>query len=544
MKKYILIYLFLFLYLSAQGQVNQDWVSIYSSPGIYDYVNKIVADDSGNVYVSGSLQNPGSSYDYATIKYNSSGIQQWIATYNNESSNGEDRATSVVIDKNSNIYVTGYSYNLGTDNDYLTIKYNSSGVQQWIARFNDSTVNLKGPTISDDEAYGIAVDTAGNVYVTGTSGTIKYNSSGDQIWISKDNIFPSVIKTDVSGNIYLTGFSYVPSLGHRDMTTVKYNSSGIRRWFSSYSLTDNSDEGGNSISIDASGNVYVTGYTESSNSESDYLTIKYDSLGGLFWSARYGGNSDDKAYTVAVDILGNVIVNGSVNRGDPWTTWDYGTIKYNSAGVIQWVSTYNGTGNWADEATGMILDNAGNVYVTGYSVGVGSYEDYATVKYNSSGVQQWCAIYNGSGNHNDEAYSITIDISGNVYVTGVSYPNGAANLDFTTIKYSQLITQTSNSSDNLFQIFNLSQNYPNPFNPLTIINYQLPASRQGGTINNAVSLKVYDALGKEVAILVNEKQNAGSYSVEFNGEGLPSGIYFYKLEAGDFVETKRMVLLK
>jgi hypothetical protein len=83
----------------------------------------------------------------------------------------------------------------------------------------------------------------------------------------------------------------------------------------------------------------------------------------------------------------------------------------------------------------------------------------------------------------------------------------------------------------------LTQNFPNPFNPNTIINYQLP-------ISNFVSLKVYDALGKEVATLVNQKQNSGSYEVEFNGEGLPSGIYFYKLEAGDFVETKRMILLK
>jgi hypothetical protein len=89
----------------------------------------------------------------------------------------------------------------------------------------------------------------------------------------------------------------------------------------------------------------------------------------------------------------------------------------------------------------------------------------------------------------------------------------------------------------------LTQNFPNPFNPNTIINYQLP-------ISNFVSLKVYDAIGKEVSTLVNEKQNAGSYEIEFNGEGLPSGIYFYKLEVGSprearkFVETKRMILLK
>lgn len=83
----------------------------------------------------------------------------------------------------------------------------------------------------------------------------------------------------------------------------------------------------------------------------------------------------------------------------------------------------------------------------------------------------------------------------------------------------------------------MNQNYSNSFNPKTIINYQL-------AINNVVSLKVYDALGIEVVTLVNEKQDPGRYSVEFSGEGLPSGIYFYKLEAGDFTETKRMVLLK
>ncbi len=105
------------------------------------------------------------------------------------------------------------------------------------------------------------------------------------------------------------------------------------------------------------------------------------------------------------------------------------------------------------------------------------------------------------------------------------------------------LTSIKQIGNSIPEYFSLEQNFPNPFNPKTIINYNIefPLNKGG---QGVVSLKVYDALGKEVAILVNEKQNAGSYSVEFNGEGLPSGIYFYKLEAGDFVETKRMVLLK
>lgn len=85
--------------------------------------------------------------------------------------------------------------------------------------------------------------------------------------------------------------------------------------------------------------------------------------------------------------------------------------------------------------------------------------------------------------------------------------------------------------------YSLSQNYPNPFNPKTVINYEL-------RVTGNPKLKVFDVLGNEVIELVNEKQNAGSYSVEFDGSGFASGIYFYKLTAGDFVETKRMVLLK
>lgn len=92
-------------------------------------------------------------------------------------------------------------------------------------------------------------------------------------------------------------------------------------------------------------------------------------------------------------------------------------------------------------------------------------------------------------------------------------------------------------SNNIPDKYTLHQNYPNPFNPNTKIRYQLVS---GGDI----TLKVYDVLGNEAAILVDKKQNAGSYEVEFDGSRLASGIYFYKLESGNFIETKKMILLK
>jgi len=94
------------------------------------------------------------------------------------------------------------------------------------------------------------------------------------------------------------------------------------------------------------------------------------------------------------------------------------------------------------------------------------------------------------------------------------------------------------------QNFALEQNYPNPFNPTTTIKYTIANVTLSGVEGSRVLLKVYDVLGNEIATLVNEEKPAGNYKVEFNASNLASGIYFYRLQAGSFVETKKMILLR
>lgn len=533
----LLISLYIFpVFISAQ--VSQEWVVRYNGPGNeIDNACSIAVDPLGNVYVTGTSSESNHIDDYATIKYNSSGVQQWIQRYNGPG-NYYDQAKDIEVDSSGNVYVTGMSYGMGTNEDYATIKYNSSGIQQWVQRY-DGSIN------ASESPRSMAVDASGNVYVTGGSwgngtsmdyATIKYNSSGIQQWEQRynggDYDNASSVTVDMSGNVYVTGYS-IGGLGSADCKTIKYNSSGIQQWVQIYNGPGNSTDHGNSIAVDASGNIYVSGSCQVSSQ--DYLTIKYNSSGVQQWVQIYNGpgNISDDASTIAVDILGNVYVTGaSIGSG---TISDYATIKYDASGVLQWVKRYNGPGNRYDNAKDIALDVSGNVYVTGESIGNGTSYDYVTIKYNSSGEQQWLQNYNGPANNGDNASSIVIDNSGNVYVTGASTGSGS-NLDYATIKYSQSVGINSISSETPDD-FKLKQNYPNPFNPSTKIQFDISKWSD-------VKVVIYDILGNEVETLIDKKLMPGTYEADFRGDKYSSGNYFCRLITSDFTETKKMTLIK
>ncbi len=183
----------------------------------------------------------------------------------------------------------------------------------------------------------------------------------------------------------------------------------------------------------------MTGSSWGSGTDYDYATIKYNSTGQQLWVAPYDGpvSGSDDPRAIAVDTPGNVYVTGASARTG-YSDSEYATVKYDSAGQQQWVARYSGPGNLDDQAHAIAVDNSGNVYVTGESVGLGTDYDYATIKYDSSGQEQWVARYNGPANYYDVATAIAVDGSQNVYVTGSSANIGSStDLDYATIKYVQ-----------------------------------------------------------------------------------------------------------
>ena len=199
---------------------------------------------------------------------------------------------------------------------------------------------------------------------------------------------------------------------------------GNQQWVVRYNGLGNPSDSAYDIAIDSLNNIYVTG------GNGDYITIKYDTNGAELWVANYNGtaNSYDYAQAIALDSLSNVYVTG-YSKGNG-SEYDYATVKYDPNGNQLWAVRYNGLGNSYDYSRALVLDESGNVYVTGRCEGSGTYSDYVTVAYDNNGTQLWSSIYNGPTSGSDEAKAIVLDDAGNIYITGES--NG-----YCTIKYSK-----------------------------------------------------------------------------------------------------------
>lgn len=438
-----LLVLFCFLQSTVFAQVTPVWVSRYNGPeNLFDGAYSLAVTD-GNVYVTGQTVSAARESDFLTIKYDANGNILWASTFNSIY-NLDDGATSIAVDGSRNVYVTGWSNVTVNSQAFTTIKYDPNGKELW-ARHHQGTGNFR------NQANSLGLDGSGNVYLTGVStgigsgddfATISYDAAGNLRWLSKydgpANLddYPHSLAVSSSGNVYITGRTVrVP--GNPDFVTIKYNANGILQWLSRYDGLASSSDVARDIALDANEDVFITGETFTA-ADYDVTTIKYEgTTGRALWASRYNGpqNFRDQGIALALDTQGDVYVTG-ISYDNMLSGADYLTIRYNGViGRQEWVRRYNGPANSNDQASSIAVDNAGNSYITGVSVGT-SNEDYATVAYDKNGNQRWVERYNGLGNSNDWAHSVAVDLSGNVYVTGRSPGIGTGD-DVATIKYSQ-----------------------------------------------------------------------------------------------------------
>ncbi len=549
----IFIKCFIFILIFGANNLYSQWINIFGF-NLDDRATALATDRQGNVYVTGYVTSGSGNVDMCTIKYDALGIPQWTspATYNGPG-NSEDRAFGIVVDNDGNVIITGYSTGQGSLSDYTTIKYRATdGQQLWINRYNP-------PDNGEDRAFGIVVDRINNVYITGyisqlgtgnNINTMKLKSTdGQQIWgqpvvnpniNSEDRAFGIVV--DSSGtNVYICGYIKSDTTGF-DFTVASYDSSGVSRWINRFNGQGNFNDRAFGIVVDRAGeNVYATGFSTSDTaSGTDYATIKYNSLGDTQWVRRYNGsgNGSDRAFGIVVDNSGNPYITGFSTGLESRT--DYVTIRYDSNGDSGWVQPFNGSGNFSDTAYGIFLGkNSQEVFVTGgaSSDTIAGKMDIVTVKYNiETGEQTGEGLYNGPDNGYDMAVAVTADTSKNLFVAGFSQTN-ANGYDWFTTRYALGFIKVNMISTEVPKNFMLYQNYPNPFNPTTTIKFDI-------TKASLVKLRIFDILGREVVVLVNQNLKVGSYEATFSSAKLASGLYFYELSADDYKEVKKMILVK
>ncbi len=379
----------------------QVWATLYNGPANNsDLAFDVAVDNAGNVAVTGKSQNLNGNFDCYTAKYAATtGALLWEKRYNGPADR-DDTGNRVALDSAGNVFITGSSFNASGTADYYTAKYAAAdGTLLWERRYD-------APTNGNDEPYGLAVDAPGNVAVTGRSNSA--SGAGDFL----DDIY-----------------------------TAKYaGTDGALLWEKRYNGPINWDDRGHHVAVDSGGNVIITGFSRYDHGnvapDPDFYTAKYAAAdGALLWEKRYNGpaNDTDAAYNVAVDTAGNVAVTGASWNG---SNQDYCTVKYAGAdGALLWEKRYNGPGNGDDLAYRIAMDGVGNVVVTGYSAGIGTKTDYYTAKYAAAdGAILWEKRYNGPDNGDDLANDMAMDGTGNVVVTGQSFIGGS-NSDFYTVKY-------------------------------------------------------------------------------------------------------------
>lgn len=432
--------------------VTRTWGTYYGGIGD-DYVYGTCTDAGGNVYMSGRTNSSanistigshqstigGGSRDAFLVKFNSLGVRQWSTYYGGSAA---DAGYSCATDALGNVYLTGettstsgtviatlgshQSTNGGGSEDAFLVKFSSAGVRIWGTYYGGS---------SFDYSFSTTTDALGNVYIAGVTGsTAGISSIG-----SHQQVFG----------------------GSQDSYIAKFNSSGVRQWSTYYG--GSSIENNSYCITDAAGNVFLSGSTSEPTStiiatlgshqptfggNADAYLVKFDGSGNRLWGTYYGGSGVDWGYLCATDGFGNVYLPGATESTAAIATpgshqlsngglRDAYLVKFNSLGVRQWGTYYGGIGNF-DESSSCAVDGSGNIYLSGYtdtntgtiiatpashqpSYGGGSYDAFLA-KFSAAGVRQWGTYYGGSGI--DQGYAVSVDVSGNSYLTGYSASTG------------------------------------------------------------------------------------------------------------------------
>ena len=294
---------------------------------------------------------------------------------------------------------------------------------------------FKGQGKASDRIAALTTDASGNIFVAGYAGNhhgapdafvMKQSPQGDTLWVyyydaggNRDD-FATDIVVDNTGNAYITGHSQTATSAFFECFTVKLLPSGLEAWSARYSPGGNIQSYGNALAVDASGSVYVAGYSKPPSASSDWLVIKYNSAGVEQWVDVLNGpgNGDDEAVDLVIAPNGNPTVCGyaySLNANGGFNAF---VKQYTPSNGTAWTDTWNNVSfNGSDKALGLGFNSTGDLLVGGETATSGSSNrDAFAIRYDATGNQVWSTIYSDATTSGNELFfSVTVDDIGNVF---------------------------------------------------------------------------------------------------------------------------------
>jgi len=541
------IILLLLIYSGIFAQNNRSWATYYGG-SLNDYGKYLATDMTGNIYLEGytnstnaiassGFQNvSGGSNDVYLVKFDAAGNRSWATYYGGI---GDELAGGIITGDSGKIFFAGTTYSasgiasggfqntFGGTKDAFLVCFDSTGNRIWATYYGGSGLE----TASD-----IITDAAGNIYLAG------YTSSTFGI---------------ASG-----GFQSTYGGGTSDAFLVKFDGAGNRIWATYYG-----GPGGDncmSIAVDPTGNIIITGLTESTSGiasggfqnsygggTSDSYIVKFDLNGNRLWASYYGGTAMEDGYGVGTDAAGNIYLGGNTESTSGIANTGFQNIigggrdaflvKFDMNGNRIWSSYYGGTGY--DVLLTLTLDYSGNIFFGGRTgsttsissggfqntYGGGSNDSYLAA-FDPAGNRLCATYYGGAGS--DRGYDIVADSSGYIYFTGQTdtiagiasggFQNtyGGGVVDALLVKFSScaLTSVSEQTRGNSFNVF------PNP-------------SSGKITVENSGDITIYNVLGKLILLI-----RISGDKTEIDMSDYPKGIYFIELRSGEKTVIQKLVL--
>ena len=386
-------------------------------------------DADGNLYLTGSISN-GTNEDYLTLKYDPSGALLWWRTHDG---GANDYGYVLDLHPDGGVVVTG-SLQGAADTDLLTIAYDADGEERWAERWDGG---------GRDFAAGLVVDDEGRSFITASTATetrdddiltLAYTGEGELLWTRTydQNLttdYPRRIALDSEG-VVVVGSSRFEGLDY-DIVTLAYAPDGTERWARLHGGGRQDDA--YDVTTDENGNIFVAGIVDNGTND-DAAVVSYAPDGTERWTFQHDGGIQDHLFAVRLDPSGDVVVAGQAYRlKDGRGDYDFLALRLDPEGALKWEATFDGgpvPQGTGDFGHALALDEDGAAYVTGASHNGLNY-DYLTWKLSPDGTEAWTAVHDGG--ESDHSDAVLIDEDGNPIVIGYSVLGAGA--DIATIKY-------------------------------------------------------------------------------------------------------------